>query len=58
MAIVVLLGIAYTQTMKGHITVDIIVSRFSPTQLVIDTLTYVLALFIFALMAWQSAQQH
>lgn len=57
LAAMVFLGIAYTQSVRGHIRVDMLVSRFSRrTQLIVDTVVQILGLFILVLIVWQSAQ--
>lgn len=56
LALVVFLALGYTQIRKGHISVDVLVSRFSPrAQAVIDSITYLFSLGLFSLVAWQSA---
>jgi len=55
MAIVVAFALAYTQVHKGHVSVDLVISRFSPrVQAVINTITYFLGLGIFSLITWRS----
>lgn len=56
LALVVFFAIAYTQVRKGHISIDVIVSRFSPrAQAIIDSITYFFSLGLFSLVTWQSA---
>lgn len=56
LALVVFFSIAYTQVRKGHISIDVVVSRFSKrAQAVIDSITYFLSLGLFSLVTWQSA---
>lgn len=56
LALVVFFSIGYTQLRKGHISIDVVVSRFSPrAQAVIDSITYLFSLGLFSLVAWQSA---
>lgn len=55
MAILVAFGFAYTAVHKGHITVDLVVSRFPPrAQAVINTITWFFCLGIFSLITWRS----
>jgi len=55
MVILVFFALAYTETTKGHIRVDILVSRFPPrTQAIIDSITYLLGLVVLVLMVWQN----
>lgn len=54
LAVVVLLGAAYTQQVKGHVTVEFLTSRFGPkTQRVCRVATLSLSLFIVAVLVWQ-----
>ncbi len=56
LALVVFFAIGYTQVRRGHISIDVVVSRFSPrAQAVIDSITYLFSLGLFSLVAWQSA---
>lgn len=55
MAIVVAFGLGYTGVNKGHISVDLIISRLRPrTQAVVNIITSFLSLVIFMLITWQS----
>lgn len=55
MAVLVAFTLAYTQLRKGHVNVDLVISRFSPrAQAVIYTITYFLGLGIFSLITWRS----
>jgi TRAP-type transport system small permease protein len=48
------LSLAHTQTLKGHINVDIFLSFFNRrTRLLFDLITYLLGLVLFALITWQ-----
>jgi TRAP-type C4-dicarboxylate transport system permease small subunit len=48
------LAIAYTQILRGHISIEFIVSRFPPrTQAVIDSIIHLFSLSVFAVLAWQ-----
>ncbi len=50
----ILLGLAYTQQVKGHVRVTMFVSRLPEKWgLVLDVFTSLLSLFIIAVMAWQ-----
>ncbi len=54
LAVIILLGAAYTQQVKGHVAVDFITSRFATkTRLMCQIVTLVLSLFIVTLLAWQ-----
>jgi TRAP-type C4-dicarboxylate transport system permease small subunit len=54
LAVVVLLGAAYTQQVKGHVGVDFLTSRYSPkTQSVLQAVTTLAGLLIIAIMVWQ-----
>lgn len=55
MAILVPLAIAFCEKFRGHISVDMVVSRFSEkAQLIIDSVTSLLTLLLYVLIAWQS----
>jgi TRAP-type C4-dicarboxylate transport system permease small subunit len=52
---VAFLGMAWVAVEREHVTVDLIVSRFSPrTQAIFDSITYFLVLGVFALMTWRT----
>lgn len=54
LAVIVLLGAAYTQQVKGHVAVDFLTSRCSPkTQAVFQAVTTFAGLLIIAVLAWQ-----
>jgi C4-dicarboxylate transporter DctM subunit len=54
MAVVVAFGLAYTQVKKGHINVDVAISKLSPrVQSVINSITYTFFLGFFALISWR-----
>ena len=54
LAAFILLGLAYTQQVKGHVRVTMLVSRLPEVwALILDLITTLLSLFIIALMAWQ-----
>lgn len=56
MVIVIGFGIAYCAVVKGHITIDIVVSRFSQrAQAIVDTVTSIFGLGLFCLITWQAA---
>jgi TRAP-type C4-dicarboxylate transport system permease small subunit len=54
LAVIVLLGAAYTQQVKGHVGVDFLTSRYSPrTQAVFQAVTTLAGLLIIAILVWQ-----
>jgi TRAP-type C4-dicarboxylate transport system permease small subunit len=54
LAVIVLLGAAYTQQVKGHVGVDFLTSRYSAkTQAVLQAVTTLAGLLIIAILAWQ-----
>ncbi len=54
MAVVVAFGLAYTAVHKGHINVDLLLTRIGPrSQAVINTITDLLGVGFFALMTWR-----
>ena len=54
MAIVVAFGLAYCAVMKGHVKVELVVSRLPQrAQAIIDTITGLLGLGLFSLITWQ-----
>lgn len=54
MAIMVSFGLAYCALMKGHVSVDLVVSRFPKrVQAVIDAVTGLLSLGLFSIITWQ-----
>jgi TRAP-type C4-dicarboxylate transport system permease small subunit len=54
LSVLILLGAAYTQQVKGHVGVDFLTQRFSPRgQALCQTLTTLAALFIVAILIWQ-----
>ena len=56
LVLIVFFSIGYTLIRQGHISIDVVVSHFSPrTQAVIDCITYFLSLGLFSLVTWQSA---
>ncbi len=55
MAVVFSFGIAYTQILKSHVTVSVVVSRLGErTQSIIDSVVYLISFAIFALLTWQA----
>ena len=54
LAFFILLGVAYTQQVKGHVRVAMLVSRL-PERVggVLDVFTTLLSIFIIAILAWQ-----
>jgi TRAP-type C4-dicarboxylate transport system permease small subunit len=54
LSVLVLLGAAYTQQVKGHVGVDFLTIRFSPkSQAVLQAVTTSASLFVIAIMVWQ-----
>jgi len=54
LAVFVLLGIAYTHQVRGHVRVSMLVSKLpGSVGLALDIFTTLLSLFIIAVMAWQ-----
>ena len=54
MGMMIYLGVGYTTIHRGHIRVDILISRFSPrVQGILDTLTYLIALGFMLLVCWR-----
>ena len=58
MVILVSFGIAYCALLKGHVSVDLVVSRLRPrARAIIGSITYFMSLGIFSLVTWQSVLQ-
>jgi TRAP-type C4-dicarboxylate transport system permease small subunit len=54
LAVFILLGLAYTQQLKGHVNVSLLTSRLSLSgQLLLKLISSVLGLALFGLLAWQ-----
>jgi TRAP-type C4-dicarboxylate transport system permease small subunit len=54
LSIIILLGAAYTQQVKGHVGVDFMTKRFSEkTRGIIEIITTLLCMFIIIIMIWQ-----
>ena len=54
LCVIILLGAAYTQQVKGHVSVDFLTSRFPlKARRTIEVLTTLLSLFIVTLVVWQ-----
>jgi len=54
LSIFILLGVAYTQQVKGYVGVSLFVSRLPLRgQLILNIISTLLSLFIFILLAWQ-----
>jgi len=54
LAVFILLGVAYTHQVKGHVRVTMLVSRLPErSRLVLDIITTLLSLFILSILAWQ-----
>jgi TRAP-type C4-dicarboxylate transport system permease small subunit len=48
-------GFAYTALQNGHVTVDLVIERFSPKiQAVIDTITSLISIGVFVTVTWAS----
>jgi len=55
LALIVFLTLGYTLVRKGHISIDLIICRYSPrTQGIIDSITYLASLILFCLVIWQT----
>jgi TRAP-type C4-dicarboxylate transport system permease small subunit len=55
LAVIVLTAIGHTQMKEGHISIDLIVSKFSPrVQAITDAVTDFLSLAMFALVTWRT----
>jgi tripartite ATP-independent transporter DctM subunit len=58
MALVVSFGLAYTLLKEGHVRVTLVVSRFPErVQVIIESITSLLCLGLFSLIAWQGIVQ-
>jgi len=54
LAVFILLGVAYTHQVKGHVQVTIFTSRLTMrAQLTLNIITTLLSLFIISIVAWQ-----
>lgn len=54
LSVIILLGAAYTQQVKGHVSVDFLTSRFSMrARRIIEGLTTLLSLCVVTLVVWQ-----
>ena len=54
LAVFILLGVAYTHQVKGHVRVSMLVSRLPErARLVLDVITTLLSLLIISILAWQ-----
>jgi TRAP-type C4-dicarboxylate transport system permease small subunit len=55
MVILVSLGLAYCAFVKGHVSVEVLTSRFTPkVQAILNCITYFLSFGFFSLITWQS----
>jgi len=55
MAVVFCYGIAYTQRHKGHVSVNVVISRLSDrNQAMMSSVVSLISFVLFALMTWQS----
>lgn len=58
MVVVVFLGIAHVQNEKGHVNVDVVATRLSPTtRLITDTLINFLSICVFGILVWRTFAQ-
>ena len=56
MVFIVYLGIAYTQFLKAHINIDLVLTRFSEkSKLVCEAISMLFAWVLFALITWQGS---
>ena len=54
MVLVVFLGLAYTQTKKGHVSITLLTNKLAPSQMsVVKSTTNLLCLIIFSLITWR-----
>ncbi|MBW1716092.1 MAG: TRAP transporter small permease [Deltaproteobacteria bacterium] len=54
LAVFILLGVAYTHQVKGHVRVTMLVSRLPERAgLLLDAMTTILSLFMISILAWQ-----
>jgi len=54
LAVFILLGVAYTHQVKGHVRVSMLVSRLPEwAGLILDAITTILSLLIISILAWQ-----
>ena len=54
LAVIILLGTAYTQQVKGHVAVDFLTVHFKErTRLICQVFTLLLSLFIVTILVWQ-----
>jgi TRAP-type C4-dicarboxylate transport system permease small subunit len=55
LAVIVLTAIGHTQMKDGHISIDILIAKFSPrVQAIIDSVTHFVSLVMFALVTWRT----
>jgi TRAP-type C4-dicarboxylate transport system permease small subunit len=58
LAMIVFLGLAYMQTKKGHVSINLLTNNLSSSQnSVIRSATYLLCLIIFSLISWRCMVQ-
>lgn len=56
LVVVVCCGLAYTSVIRSHVRVEVLFYRFPErTQIVLNTISTLLAVGVFAVIAWQSA---
>ena len=57
MAGIVYAALAYTQFIKGHISIELLVDRYSPRKrLIMETISLFIGLIFFALVVWQGGR--
>jgi TRAP-type C4-dicarboxylate transport system permease small subunit len=55
MVVLVFASVGYTMAVKGHVCVDLVVSRFPErVQAAVESITYFLALVLFSLVTWRN----
>ncbi|MFC1979596.1 TRAP transporter small permease [Chloroflexota bacterium] len=58
MVLVVFFGLAYTLVKRGHVSINLLVSRFGHrTQAIINSITSLMAVGLFSLISWQTVLQ-
>ena len=57
LAVIVLTAIGHTQMKDGHISIDLVVTKFSPrVRAIVDAVTDFLSLAMFALVTWRTVK--
>jgi len=58
LVLIVFLGLAYTQTKKGHVSITLVTTKLSSSRMsVVESATYLLCLIIFTLITWRCILQ-